>query len=50
MEVNIFNNSAEAKRAMAVKMFRYEQWCKTQGLDVEDDNNWNSFSEMLNNR
>jgi|688.fasta_scaffold14300_25 hypothetical protein len=50
MEVNIFDNSTEARRAMAVKMFRYEQWCKTQGLDVEDDNNWNSFSEMMNNR
>jgi hypothetical protein len=50
MEVNIFNNSAEAKRAMAVKMFRYEQWCTAMGFDVEDEENWNRFCEANNNR
>lgn len=27
----------------------YETWCKTLGLDPEDDNNWISYSEMMNN-
>lgn len=50
MEAIIFNNSAEAKRAMAVKMFRYQNWCEQMGFDVEDEENWNRFCEANNNR
>lgn len=45
MELVTFNNSSEARRAMAVKMFRYQEWCKQMDFDTEDENNWNSFCE-----
>jgi len=45
MELVMFNNSSEARRAMAVKMFRYQEWCRQMDFDAEDENNWNSFCE-----
>lgn len=27
----------------------YEEWCVVNGLDPEDDNNWNSYSEWRAN-
>lgn len=50
MEVVIFNNSEEARRAMAVKMYRYEQWCNSMGRNADDDENWISFCEGYGNQ
>lgn len=27
----------------------YEDWCEANGLDPDDDNNWNSYQEWKNN-
>lgn len=45
-----FNSSVEARAAMQVKMRRYFDWCEDMKRDPADDENWNSFSEMMNNR
>ena len=50
MEAEVFYNSTEARRAMVVKMFRYEQWCTQMGKSPDLDENWNSYCEMMNNR
>jgi len=50
MEIVMFNNSPEAVRAMKHKMRRYEEWCHSLRLDINDDENWISFCEWDGNR
>jgi hypothetical protein len=50
MDIVMFNVSPEAVAEMKLKMDAYAYWCLKNGLDQEDDENWNSFSEMMNNR
>ena len=45
-----FASTPAARQAMAVKMRGYFDWCEDLKRDPADDNNWNSFSEMMNNR
>jgi hypothetical protein len=45
-----FASTPEARRAMEVKMRRYFDWCDDMKRDPADEENWNSFSEMMNNR
>lgn len=45
-----FASTPQARQAMAVKMRGYFDWCEHMKRDPGDDENWNSFSEMMNNR
>lgn len=46
----IFDNSKMAERMMQIKMNAFMYWCTSNGLDEDDDENWNSFCEFYNNR
>lgn len=45
MEIVMFDNSEQARQKMTIKVSRYRHWCRQMDLDVEDDENWNSFCE-----
>ena len=44
-----FASTPDARQAMQIKMRRYFDWCDDMKRDPADDENWNSFSEMMNN-
>jgi len=39
-----------AKRMMQIKTDAYMYWCTRNGLDDDDEENWNSFCEFYNNQ
>jgi hypothetical protein len=42
--ISFNNNEKEFRR----KVDRFFEWCSANGLDLEDDENWNSYCESRN--
>jgi hypothetical protein len=49
-DIIIFDDSKMAKRMMQIKTDAYMYWCTRNGLDDDDEENWNSFCEFYNNQ